>query len=214
MVIMCRQRDAENNDMIKSKPIYFLMTFLMSVFMASIVFLAPASADDGHGGAPGHLHQLPHPCDDIPDSDACNTRYAEYASAVAACDGDQACIDRARESWHTWLDEHDGSGSTYQIGDEDTECTESADLSFDWGGGDCTNTRELITLGFRLLAGIVGIAVVGGITWGGILYTTSNGNASKAQQGITTIVNSVIGLLLFIFLFALANFLVPGGVIG
>lgn len=125
---------------------------------------------------------------------------------------DRACEERVQQEIDDFFEEH--RGPVYQIEDEDSECAEAADLSFDWGGGDCTTTRELITLGFRLLAGIVGIAVVGGITWGGILYTTSNGNASKAQQGITTIVNSVIGLLLFIFLFALANFLVPGGVIG
>lgn len=57
----------------------------------------------------------------------------------------------------------------------------------------------------------VGIAVVGGIVFGGITYIRSNGNSSVAQQGITIIVNSVVGLLLFIFMYAIINFLVPGG---
>jgi hypothetical protein len=63
----------------------------------------------------------------------------------------------------------------------------------------------------NFLAVGVGIAVVGGIIWGGMLYASSNGDSTKAKQGVTTIVNSVIGLLLFIFTFALVNFLVPGG---
>lgn len=63
----------------------------------------------------------------------------------------------------------------------------------------------------NFLAVGVGIAVVGGIVWGGMLYASSNGDSSKAKQGITTIVNSVLGLLLFMFTYALINFLVPGG---
>lgn len=63
----------------------------------------------------------------------------------------------------------------------------------------------------NFLAAGVGIVVVGGIIWGGITYIRSNGNSSIAQQGIMIIVNSVIGLLLFIFMYAIINFLVPGG---
>lgn len=57
----------------------------------------------------------------------------------------------------------------------------------------------------------VGIVVVGGIVWGGITIVRSNGNSSVMQQGVTIIVNAVIGLLLFIFMYAIINFLVPGG---
>jgi len=91
------------------------------------------------------------------------------------------------------------------------ECVDKADLSFDWGT-DCVDAPGLINIVFGVLASLVGIAVVAGISWGGMLYATSNGNSAKAQQGITTIVNAVIGLLIFIFLFAITNFLVPGGI--
>ena len=64
----------------------------------------------------------------------------------------------------------------------------------------------------NFLAVGVGIAVVGGIIWGGMLYASSNGDAGKTKQGITIIVNAVVGLLLFIFMYALLNFIVPGGV--
>lgn len=65
----------------------------------------------------------------------------------------------------------------------------------------------------NFLAVGVGIAVVGGIVWGSLLYTTANGDSGKAQQGIAVIVNAVIGLLLFIFAYAIVNFLVPGGIL-
>jgi hypothetical protein len=60
----------------------------------------------------------------------------------------------------------------------------------------------------------VGIAVVGGVVWGGIKYTTARGNASQTQAAISTIINAVIGLLLYIFMFAVLNFLIPGGIFG
>lgn len=59
----------------------------------------------------------------------------------------------------------------------------------------------------------VGIAVVGGIIWGAMHYATSNGDTNKIKQGKTIIVNSIIGLVLFIFMYTIVNFLVPGGIL-
>ncbi len=58
----------------------------------------------------------------------------------------------------------------------------------------------------------VGVAVVIGIIFGGITYTMSDGEPAKAKQGKDIITNAIIGLFLFIFLFAAVQFLVPGGV--
>ena len=63
----------------------------------------------------------------------------------------------------------------------------------------------------NFLAVGVGIAVVGGIIWGGMIYASSNGDSAKTKHAITIIVNAVVGLLLFIFMYAFINFLVPGG---
>lgn len=62
------------------------------------------------------------------------------------------------------------------------------------------------------LAGGVGLAVVGGIVAGSYLYITARANASQVQQGQTMITNSVIGLLLFIFMYAILQFIIPGGI--
>lgn len=70
---------------------------------------------------------------------------------------------------------------------------------------------QVILMVVNFLAIGVGIAVVGGIVWGSLWYTTANGNAGQAQQGISIIINAVIGLVLFLFMWALINFLVPGG---
>ena len=63
----------------------------------------------------------------------------------------------------------------------------------------------------NFLAVGVGVAVAGGIVWGGFVYSQANGNSTKTQEGITIIVNAVIGLMLFIFMYAIVNWLVPGG---
>lgn len=78
------------------------------------------------------------------------------------------------------------------------------------GAGDNPIIRVFMEV-FNFFAVGIGILTVAGIILGGIKYATANGNTSQAEQGITTIVNSVIGLLLFIFMFALLNWLVPGG---
>jgi hypothetical protein len=64
------------------------------------------------------------------------------------------------------------------------------------------------------LGGGVGLAVVGGIVAGSYMYITARGNASQTQKGQMTILNSVIGLILFIFMYAILQFLIPGGVFG
>lgn len=84
-------------------------------------------------------------------------------------------------------------------------------LKCDKRGGNPVMSLILQVINFMAIG--VGIIVVGGIVWGAMLYTTSNGDSGKSQQGITTIVNAVIGLLLFVFTYAIINYLVPGGVL-
>lgn len=83
-------------------------------------------------------------------------------------------------------------------------------------GGSFLDNPIVVTLTaiLGLLAGAVGLVVTGGIVYGGFLYMTARGNSSQTQQAITVIVNACIGLLLFIFMFALLNFIVPGGILG
>ena len=86
--------------------------------------------------------------------------------------------------------------------------------------GGCVNKKgagtqnpvfiALLTI-FNFLAVGIGIIVTGGIIYGGILITTGSGDAAKTKQGTTIIINSVIGLLCFLFMFAIINFIVPGG---
>lgn len=69
-----------------------------------------------------------------------------------------------------------------------------------------------ITSILKVVSGLAGLATVGGFIWGGILYITARANASQVEKAKMVMVNSVIGLLMFIFMYAILQFLVPGGI--
>ena len=96
------------------------------------------------------------------------------------------------------------------------------------GKGDCGDAKTVIIKcagsGEDALADIlkqiiiilsigIGVAAVGGIVYGAMLYTTARDSSSQTEKGMEVIRNVVIGILLYIFMIALINWLVPGGVI-
>jgi hypothetical protein len=80
------------------------------------------------------------------------------------------------------------------------------------GSTFATNPILIYLFGFlRIMAGLVGVATVGGFIWGGILYTTGRANAGQIEKAKLVMINATLGLLLFIFMYAILNFLIPGG---
>lgn len=65
----------------------------------------------------------------------------------------------------------------------------------------------------RFLSMGVGIVVVGSIVLAGIQYTTSRGDPQATAKAIERITNSLIALTLFIFSYALLNWLIPAGLL-
>ncbi|HEX6258631.1 MAG TPA: hypothetical protein VFZ48_04070 [Candidatus Saccharimonadales bacterium] len=68
----------------------------------------------------------------------------------------------------------------------------------------------LVVINFLSLG--VAVIVTGFIVWGGFTYGTSNGEPAKAQKGISYITNAVLALILYMGLYAIINYLVPGGI--
>lgn len=64
---------------------------------------------------------------------------------------------------------------------------------------------------FRFLSAGVGLIVIGSVIVAGIQYTTSRGNPQATQAAIKRMTSAVIGLIIFMFIFSIANFLIPGG---
>lgn len=89
--------------------------------------------------------------------------------------------------------------------------------SFDFGckgatyPGDLNPIIDMAFAIFRFLSAGVGLVVIGSIIVAGIQYSTSRGNPQATQAAIKRITNALIGLMIYIFMFSIANFLVPGG---
>lgn len=64
---------------------------------------------------------------------------------------------------------------------------------------------------FRVLSVGVGMVVIGSIIVAGIQYSASRGNPQATQASIKRITSAITALLLYVFMFAIANFVVPGG---
>jgi len=65
----------------------------------------------------------------------------------------------------------------------------------------------------RFLSAGVGLAAIASIIVGGIQYTTSRGDPNATAKAIDRIRNTVIAILFFIFIFAILNWLIPGGLL-
>lgn len=83
--------------------------------------------------------------------------------------------------------------------------------------GNCMDISQCDFIGkylnkfINFLAALVGVAVVASIIFGGIQYGSSAGDPAKVTAAKNRIRNAILALLAFLFLYALLNFLVPGG---
>lgn len=64
----------------------------------------------------------------------------------------------------------------------------------------------------NILTAGIGIAAVGGIAYGALLYTTAENKPDQTKKAIGIITNVVIGIVAYGLMFVLLNFLIPGGI--
>jgi hypothetical protein len=110
-------------------------------------------------------------------------------------------------------------GVTHPKNNDLTNCPVSSTDPAATGGGNCAdvNTCDLVTKFIKpfvnFLIALVGIAVVISIIIGGIQYGSSAGDPQKVTAAKNRIRNAVVALVTFLFLYALLNFLIPGGLV-
>lgn len=75
---------------------------------------------------------------------------------------------------------------------------------------NCKILGMIITL-TNVLSGLVGVVIVGMITFGGIRYMTAGGDPQKVVAARGQIRAALIALVLYIFSFAFLQWIVPGG---
>jgi hypothetical protein len=85
------------------------------------------------------------------------------------------------------------------------------DTYFDLNCGGNGIEGLLLTILNWLAIGVT-IAVVGGVIYGAVLYTSAAGNAEQAKKALGIIRTAFIALLMYFAMWAILNWLVPGGV--
>lgn len=72
--------------------------------------------------------------------------------------------------------------------------------------------KSLLLLIAKILSAGILVAAVAGIIFGAVLYMTAGGSADNTKKGVTIIRDVVIGLVLYGLMYAILNFIIPGGV--
>jgi hypothetical protein len=78
-------------------------------------------------------------------------------------------------------------------------------------GIENTGAWSLLLTAINILTAGVGVVALGGIVYGAILYISAGGAAEQVKKAMGIFTNVVIGVIAFAGMFALLNFLVPGG---
>lgn len=91
--------------------------------------------------------------------------------------------------------------------------TAETTFNFDTNKDGCTDFQDLVVTIFRFLSALVGLLAIGGVIAGGIMWSTSQGNPANTAKGAKIIGNTLMGVALYFLLVAIANFLVPGGIL-
>ena len=104
-------------------------------------------------------------------------------------------------------DSNNNSGSNSNSKNAPTAEAKTAILPSDWKIEDILNMiLVVVTTG-------VGIAAVGSIVFAGILYITARDNAGQVSKAKTMIMNTVIGIIAYILMWAFLEWIIPGGVL-
>jgi len=69
----------------------------------------------------------------------------------------------------------------------------------------------ILLLVINILTAGIGVAAVGGIVYGSILYTSAGGDAANVKKAKDIIVNVVIGLVAYAVMYSFLNYIIPGG---
>ena len=81
-------------------------------------------------------------------------------------------------------------------------------------GADIQETAlwYVITLGIKILVCLVGVAALAGVVYGAVLYTTAGNSVEQVKKAKGVFTNIALGVVAFALMYALLNFLIPGGI--
>ena len=75
-----------------------------------------------------------------------------------------------------------------------------------------TGIWKILILVLNIMTGMVALAAVGGIVYASILYATAEDKSAQVQKAKETMFGVVVGLVLFAGMYAILQYLIPGGI--
>jgi hypothetical protein len=143
-------------------------------------------------------------------------------SVVSAQSDEQGCLDDNG----TW----DESSMTCEIDaapaniNDGSDNSSGSDLDILRSGENCEGdggelTKDncsivgILIVGINFLSAVAGLAIIASVIIAGYQYMTAQDNSSQISAARNRIIWAITAMALFIFTYALLNFLVPGGVL-
>lgn len=158
---------------------------------------------------------------------ACQDGWVQYSVDYWYCEGDSGCESKLRVEQSrvinpgprptktNYVDEDGNVVETYNAVATSQNCgsVQTAFFTCGFGSGVQNSTLwQVIQMVLNILIGLVGIAAVGGLVYGAIRYSSAGDNASQVEQAKTIIKNVIIGLVLFLAMWATLQYMIPGGI--
>jgi hypothetical protein len=81
------------------------------------------------------------------------------------------------------------------------------------GTVDTTGIWGVLLLAINILTAGVGVAAIGGIVVGSILYTTAGGKPEQIKKANTVLINTLFGIIIYALAYSFLNFIIPGGIL-
>lgn len=87
-------------------------------------------------------------------------------------------------------------------------------IACDQAGGSAvedTGVWGILLLVINIFTAGIGIAAVAGVVYGSILYTSAGGSQEQVKKAMGVFTNVAIGVIAYAGMYALLNFIIPGG---
>ena len=92
--------------------------------------------------------------------------------------------------------------------DSSEKCSDNSSPKVDIAN---TGVWGILLIAINILTAGIGVVALGGIVFASIMYISAGGNPEQTKKAMGIISNIVIGVIAYAGMYALLNFLVPGG---
>ena len=163
---------------------------------------------------------------------ACIEGWTQYKVDYWYCNGNSACQQGLRSNKARVydpgpaptraVDNQQGNkptpaGILQQTGNSSKSCGSIQTAYFACGGNGQTIENsgfwQMIQTVLNVLLGIIAIAAVGGLVYGGIRYSKAQDDSNEVIAARNIVKNVIIGLVLYVAMWALIEYLIPGGIL-